>query len=113
MRPETLAVLEERRQEFHRRRDYMVPALRDLGFRVPVMPEGAFYIYAGCESFSPDSARFALRVLEEAGVAITPGLDFGSNHPERHVRFAYTRSLDDLKEGVESMARMLKGARAA
>ena len=50
-----------------------------------------------------------LRVLEEAGVAITPGLDFGSNRPERHVRFAYTRSLEDLKEGVERIARMLGG----
>jgi aspartate/methionine/tyrosine aminotransferase len=106
-RPETLAVLEGRRREFRRRRDYMVPALRALGFRIPLMPQGAFYIYAGCESLSEDSTQFALRVLEEAGVAITPGLDFGSNHPERHVRFAYTRSLEDLEEGVERIARML------
>src|SRR5882724_6573528 len=112
-RPETLAVLEERREQFRRRRDFMVPALRDLGFRIPVMPEGAFYIYAGCENFSADSTGFALRVLEEAGVAITPGLDFGSNRPERHVRFAYTRSLEDLEEGVKSIARVLKGSRDA
>jgi aspartate/methionine/tyrosine aminotransferase len=111
-RPETLAVLEQRREEFRRRRDYMVPALRRLGFRIPLMPEGAFYIYAGCEAFSSDSRRFALQVLEEAGVAITPGLDFGSHAPERHVRFAYTRSLDDLKEGVEGIARMLDRVRA-
>jgi len=111
-RPETLAVLEQRRREFQRRRDYMVPALRSLGFRIPLLPEGAFYIYAGCEAFSTDSVAFALRVLDEAGVAITPGLDFGSNGPERHVRFAYTRSLDDLKEGVESIARMLGRALA-
>src|SRR2546426_1117531 len=110
-RPETLAVLEERRRELRRRRDYMVPALRALGVRIPVMPQGAFYIYAGCESLSEDSTRFALRVLEEAGVAITPGLDFGSNRPERHVRFAYTRSLADLEEGVEKIARMLGGRR--
>jgi len=57
---------------------------------------------------SGDSSEFALRVLEEAGVAITPGLDFGSNRPERHVRFAYTRSLDDLKEGVGSIEKMLR-----
>jgi len=84
-----------------------VPALRGLGFRIPLVPEGAFYIYAGCERFSEDSRQFAFRVLEEAGVAITPGLDFGSNAPERHVRFAYTRSLEDLREGVERLARML------
>ena len=105
--PQTLAVLEQRRREFQRRRDYMVPALRDLGFRIPLTPEGAFYIYAGCEEFSGDSGAFAFKVLEEAGVAITPGLDFGTNSPERHVRFAYTRSLEDLREGVKSIARML------
>jgi aspartate/methionine/tyrosine aminotransferase len=110
-RPETLAVLEERREQFRRRRDFMVPALRELGFRIPLNPEGAFYIYAGCEAFSDDSGRFAFRILEEAGVAITPGLDFGSNAPERHVRFAYTRSLEDLKEGVENLARVLSRTR--
>ena len=110
-RPETLAVLEERREQFRRRRDFMVPALRDLGFRIPLNPEGAFYIYAGCEAFSDDSGRFAFRILEEAGVAITPGLDFGSNAPERHVRFAYTRSLEDLKEGVDNLAQVLSRSR--
>jgi aspartate/methionine/tyrosine aminotransferase len=75
------------------------------------MPQGAFYIYAGCEEFSNDSGRFAFRVLEEAGVAIAPGLDFGSNAPERHVRFAYTRSLEDLEEGIERIAVMLKHTR--
>jgi aspartate/methionine/tyrosine aminotransferase len=107
-RSDTLALLEARRQEFKRRRDFMVPALRDLGFRVPLMPQGAFYIYAGCERFSSDSTEFALRLLEDAGVAITPGLDFGFNAPERHVRFAYTRSLEDLKDGVASIARALQ-----
>jgi aspartate/methionine/tyrosine aminotransferase len=109
--PDTLALLEERRQEFQRRRDFMVPALRGMGFRVPLMPQGAFYIYAGCEDLSADSDEFALKVLEEAGVAITPGLDFGSNAPERHVRFAYTRSLDDLREGMENLSRMLTRVR--
>ena len=108
-RPETLAVLEERREEFRRRRDYAVPALRDLGFRIPITPQGAFYIYAGCERFSGDSAQFAMQVLEETGVAITPGLDFGSYRPERHVRFAYTRSIEDIMEGIDSIARLLRG----
>jgi len=110
-RPETLSVLEERRKEFRRRRDYAVPALRNLGFRIPIMPQGAFYIYAGCERFSENSARFAMQVLDEAGVAITPGLDFGSHRPERHVRFAYTRSIEDIIEGIDSIARMLRGRR--
>lgn len=105
--PETLAVLEERRAEFRRRRDFMVPALRALGFRIPVMPQGAFYIYAGSERFDSDSSAFALRVLNEAGVAITPGIDFGLNQPQRHIRIAYTRSMDELEEGVARIARLV------
>ncbi|HEY6864624.1 MAG TPA: pyridoxal phosphate-dependent aminotransferase [Burkholderiales bacterium] len=105
-RPDTLAVLEERRAEFERRRDFMVPALRRLGFRIPLVPEGAFYIYAGCERFG-DSWDLALDLLERAGVAITPGIDFGSNRPREHVRFAYTRALPDLEEGVAAIARAL------
>jgi aspartate/methionine/tyrosine aminotransferase len=107
-RPDTLALLEERRREFERRRDYIVPALRRIGFRIPLMPDGAFYVYAGCEALADDSAALALQLLERAGVAITPGLDFGVHRPERHVRFAYTRALEDLKEGVAAMERVLR-----
>lgn len=106
-RPDTIALLEERRLEFMRRRDFMLPALRALGFDIPVTPTGAFYIYAGCERFADDSAEFALRLLEQAGVAITPGIDFGSHLARSHVRFAYTRSLEELEEGVARIARLL------
>lgn len=106
-RPDTLALLEERRLEFMRRRDFLLPELRSLGFSIPVTPSGAFYIYAGCECFAVDSAGFALRLLEEAGVAITPGSDFGSHRAKSHVRFAYTRSLGELEEGVARIARLL------
>lgn len=106
-RPDTIALLEERRLEFMRRRDFMLPALRALGFDIPVTPTGAFYIYAGCERFADDSAEFALRLLEQAGVAITPGIDFGSHLARSHVRFAYTRSLEGLEEGVARIARLL------
>ncbi len=103
----TLAVLEARRREFERRRDLLVPALREMGFRIPLIPGGAFYIYAGCEAFSPDSAAFAMEVLQQAGVAITPGLDFGMNRPERYVRFAYTRSFEDMQEAVNRLSTFL------
>ncbi len=106
---ETTATLEQRRGEFKRRRDFLVPALRELGFSIPVTPEGAFYIYAGIERFSADSGKFALNLLEEAGVAITPGKDFGMNQAERYVRFAYTRSLADLEEGVRRLRKFLAG----
>ncbi len=104
---DTTAILEERRAEFRRRRDYLVPALRELGFSIPVTPEGAFYIYAGIERFAPDSGKFALDLLDQAGVAITPGKDFGANQAGRYVRFAYTRSMSDLEEGVRRLRKYL------
>lgn len=97
---ENLSILEARRDEFRERRDYLVPALRDLGFLVPYTPQGAFYVYAGCGRFTDDSHAFAYRLLEEAGVAITPGRDFGRHKAAAHVRFAYTTSLANLAEGV-------------
>jgi aspartate/methionine/tyrosine aminotransferase len=100
LRPETLAIAEERRLAFRERRDYLLPALRELGFRIPVTPRGAFYLYADISAFGNDSHRFAMDLLERAGVAVTPGLDFGANAPERHVRFAYTTSLPRLEEAV-------------
>jgi aspartate/methionine/tyrosine aminotransferase len=105
---ETLAILEERRKEFHRRRDFVLPALREIGFDLPITPEGAFYVYAGAARFGEDSREIALRILEHAGVAITPGLDFGTNQPERYVRFAYTRSMPELEQGMERLRRLLR-----
>jgi len=106
--PQTTDILEARRDEFRRRRDFLVPALRDIGFSIPVTPEGAFYVYAGIERFAADSAKFALDTLEQAGVAITPGKDFGTNQAERYVRFAYTRSMEDLEEGVRRLRKFLR-----
>jgi aspartate/methionine/tyrosine aminotransferase len=106
--PETLAILEKRRAELRRRRDFLVPALRSLGFDIPQAPEGAFYIYAGCSRLTRDSFAFARALLEEAGVAITPGVDFGFNAPERHVRFAYTNAIERLEEGVRRIDKFLK-----
>jgi len=105
--PENIAILEQRREAFRQRRDYLLPALRELGFAIPVTPEGAFYLYAGCSRFTDDSYRFTGQLLEEAGVAITPGIDFGTHQPERHVRFAYTTSLENLEEGVRRLREYL------
>jgi aspartate/methionine/tyrosine aminotransferase len=105
--PGTLAILEERRREFERRRDFLVPALRDIGFGIPVTPNGAFYVYADASRFGTDAAMLAMRVLEEAGVAITPGADFGAYQAERYIRCAYTRSMSDLEEGVARLRAML------
>lgn len=107
-RPETLDVLEARRRELRARRDFLVPALRELGFEVPVMPEGAFYVYAGCGRLAADSQAFALEILEQTGVAVTAGLDFGRNGPERYLRFSYTTSLPEIREAVARLQRFLR-----
>jgi aspartate/methionine/tyrosine aminotransferase len=105
--PATLAILEQRRAAFQARRDYLLPALRALGFGVPLPPAGAFYLYADCSRFSDDSFGFANTLLEAAGVAITPGIDFGTHAAGRRVRFAYTTSLEQLQLGVERIARFV------
>jgi aspartate/methionine/tyrosine aminotransferase len=105
--PATAAIFEARRREFLARRDFLLPALRELGFHIPVTPDGAFYLYADCGRFTDDSHGFALRLLEETGVAITPGIDFGNHLPHRHVRFTYTNAIPQLAEGVERLRRAL------
>lgn len=103
--PDTLAILEQRRAEFARRCAYLVPALERLGFRIPVPPQGAFYVYADVSAFTQDSYGFCEALLEQEGVAITPGIDFGSADAARYVRFACTRPLDRLEEAVRRIAR--------
>ena len=106
-RPETLAILEARRAEFKRRRDFLAPALESLGFRLTAKPEGAFYIYADSSQLTDDSDVFARDLLETAGVAVTPGLDFGASAPKAHLRFAYTTGVERLEEAVERIGRYL------
>lgn len=105
---ETQRIVEQRCAAFQERRDYLLPALRQLGFDIPVEPEGAFYLYANCKNITPDSFDFAHELLESEGVAITPGKDFGDNLPEQHVRFAYTTSMEKLADGVARIARFIK-----
>lgn len=105
--PATISILEARRQEFRRRRDFLGPALTELGFRLPARAEGAFYLYANCSELTDDSERFAHDLLDATGVAATPGLDFGSNAPEKHLRFAYTTGVERLAEAAERIRRYL------
>lgn len=102
--PETIAILEARRAEFRQRRDFLAPALEAIGFRVTARPEGAFYLYCDCSALSADSFALARDLLEKAGVAATPGLDFGSNEPERHIRFAYTTGIPRLAEAIRRLS---------
>ncbi len=104
----TTRELERRRREFEARGRFLHHALVNLGFRLGPYPRGAFYLYANCAAFADDSYRFAVELLERAGVAITPGRDFGSHEAANHVRFAYTTSLENLREGVNRIAAYLR-----
>jgi aspartate/methionine/tyrosine aminotransferase len=106
--PETLAILEGRRQAFRARRDLLLPGLRKLGFRIDTEPQGAFYIYADIGKLSEDSHRLAGQLIEHAGVACTPGLDFGANAPGRHMRFAYTVASEKLSAGLARLERYFR-----
>ena len=99
--PATIATLEERRHEFAQRRDVLLPALRALGFGIATEPQGAFYVYADVSALADDSEALARRMIEEAGVAATPGLDFGHHLPRRHLRIAYTTRSERLLEAAE------------
>ena len=106
--PATLEILEARRAEFARRRDYLLPALRELGFRIEVEPEGAFYLYADISAFGGNAYDLCRHLIETEFVAVTPGIDFGRHLADRHVRFAYTQSLPRLEEAVARIARGLR-----
>lgn len=100
---ESIGIMEQRRNAFKQRRNFLLPELRKLGFQIPVAPEGAFYIYANCENLSLDSMQLASKLLDDTNIAITPGLDFGNNHPEKYVRFAYTTNIEGLEMAIKRL----------
>ncbi len=93
--------VEAMREAYDKRRRYMLTELPKLGFEIVVEPRGAFYIYANVKQLTDNSCTFCRDMLEKAGVAITPGEDFGSWQAEQHVRFSYATSLENLREGVQ------------
>ncbi len=106
--PNALTELEHRRAEFQIRRDFLYQALLDLGFGIPIKPEGAFYIYADCSKFTDDSYQFALDLLEAEGVAIAPGKDFGAYEANHYVRFAYTISIDRMSLAMQRLEKFIR-----
>ncbi len=98
--PASLNELEARKAELRARRDFLLPALRQRGFAIPVQPQGAFYLYADCSAHTDDSFKFAQSLLEQADVAVTPGLDFGSHQAQRYLRIAYTQPLPRLAQAI-------------
>jgi aspartate/methionine/tyrosine aminotransferase len=105
---DTLVETERRRAEFQRRRDVIVPALRDLGLDVPVLPDGAFYVWADCSRHSADSWAFCFDVMRETGVVLVPGKDFATYQPERWFRLSYANSVENLREAARRLSAYLE-----
>ncbi len=95
------------RETYDRRRRFLIPRLRELGFGITVEPTGAFYTLANAKRFSKDSYRFAFDILKEAKVGVAPGIDFGTG-AEGYIRFSYANSLENIKEGMSRLERYLK-----
>ena len=106
--PDALAIMETQRQELQQRRDFLLPALRELGFDIQAEPQGAFYIYANAARFSTDAQTLCREILDKTGVTFTPGIDFGSHQANTHVRFAYTCNVARLEQAVERLAKFLR-----
>lgn len=103
--------LAEVKEEFKKRRDYLFSQLCEI-FEIDAKPEGAFYIWANVSKFTDDSFEFARELLEKTHVATTPGVDFGSNKTEQYLRFAYTREIPHMREGIERLKRYLGKAQS-
>jgi len=86
------------RVEFEKRKNYAVQAFNDIKGLSCVEPDGAFYLFVNIKNVTPDSMKFCADLLEEKGVALVPGLAFGT---EGYVRFSFATDLETIKEGIK------------
>ncbi len=99
--------LENIKNIFKTRRDYLYKELTEI-FTIDAKPDGAFYLWADVSKYSNDSFAFAKELLEELHIATTPGIDFGYNKTNKYLRFAYTRDIKHMKEGIKRLKKYLK-----
>ncbi len=95
------------KEEFKKRRDFLYGELSQI-FEIDASPQGAFYLWANISKYSDDSFAFAKELLENIHVASTPGIDFGENETNKYIRFAYTRNIEHMKEGIRRLREYLK-----
>ena len=91
---------------YDKRRKYILQRLKDMGFGIGSEPTGAFYVLANAKEFSEDSLELSRRILDKAGVAVTPGIDFGDG-AEGYLRFSYANSLENIREGLDRIEEYL------
>ncbi len=94
--------LEAVRETFRKRRDFLYDALSEL-FPIDARPEGAFYLWCDVSAYREDAVAFSEELLEAIHIAVTPGIDFGRHGTGHTLRFAYTREIDHLREGIERL----------
>ncbi len=104
---ESPSVLEKRFGSYNERRLYLYNALQEIGIAPAKPPDGAFYMMANVKAYTGDSYAFAIRVLEEAGVAVTPGIDFGPG-AEGYIRLSYACSMETVTEAVRRLGHFFK-----
>ena len=120
---ESMAIYEQRRAEFKARRDWFVPQLEELGLRVPVTPDGAFYAWVDCTAAcdklfagrseynsgmqSAGSWEFAFELMKHAHLAVTPGRDFGRADTARYIRFSTANSMAQLQAAIGRLRTLL------
>ncbi len=92
---------------YNQRRIFLIDQLRKIGFRISKEPTGAFYVFANASGFNANSYELAFELLEKAKVAVTPGIDFGTNG-EGFLRFSYANSIENIEIGMERLATYLK-----
>jgi aspartate/methionine/tyrosine aminotransferase len=93
---------------YDKRRRFILDRLKDIGFGINSEPEGAYYVLANAKEFSGNSLELSRNILEEAGVAVTPGIDFGTG-AEGYLRFTYANNLSNIKEGMNRIDKYLNG----
>lgn len=99
--------LAKMKKTYNQRRKYLIRRLKEMGIAPICEPQGAFYTLANVKNYCTDSFQFAYEILEEAKVAVTPGIDFGSN-AEGYLRISYANSLENIKEGLNRLEHFLK-----
>ncbi len=99
--------IERMRKEYDKRRRLVLKRLEEMGLKVLVEPTGAFYTFFNVSHYTSNVHAFAFEILEKAGVALTPGVDFGP-HGEGFLRLSYANSLENLEEGLSRLAAFLE-----
>jgi len=98
--------LDSVKQEYKKRRDYLYSELKDI-FEIEAKADGAFYLWCDISKYSNDSVKFSYELLEKLHIAVTPGIDFGTYQTKTKLRFAYTRDIEHMQEGIKRLKNYL------